>query len=64
MGAVSKNKGGPTAIHTILGWVLSGPVAGGTLSPCSTTLVTTQVLGVDTQVDTLDDTLRAFWELE
>ena len=63
-GAVSKNKGGPTAIHTRLGWVLSGPVAGGTLSPCSTTLVTTHVLRVDTQVDTLDETLRAFWELE
>ena len=26
-GAVYKNKGGPTAIQTRLGWVLSGPIA-------------------------------------
>ena len=55
---------GPTAIQTRLGWVLSGPIAGGTLSSCSTNLVMTHMLRVDTQTDTLDEGRRAFWELE
>jgi hypothetical protein len=59
-GALSKKKGGPTVIHIRLGWVLSGPVA---LSSCSTNLVSTHVPQVDTRDDTLDETLRAFWEL-
>ena len=63
-GAVSKNTGSPTAIHTKLGWVLSGPLAVGTSNPCSTNLITTHVLRVDTQVDNLGNSLRAFWELE
>ena len=36
---------GPMAIHTKLGWVLSGPVEG---FPCQATLVTTHALAVDT----------------
>ena len=63
-GAVSKSTGGPTAIHTKLGWVLSGPIAVGGSNQCSTNLITTHVLRVDTQPDPLNDQLRAFWELE
>ena len=63
-GAVSKTDGGPTAIHTKLGWILSGPIAVGSLNQCTTNLVTTHVLRVDVQPDALNDQLRAFWELE
>ena len=63
-GEVSKSICGPTAIHTKLGWVFSGPIAVGDLNQCSTNLVTTHVLRVDTQPDPLDDRLRAFWELK
>ena len=31
-GAVSKTNGGPTAIHTKMGWVLSGPIAVGSFN--------------------------------
>lgn len=63
-GAVSKTNGGPTAIHTKLGWVLSGPIAVGSLNWISTNLVTTHVLRIDAQPDPLNDRLRAFWVLE
>ena len=59
-GAVSKSTGGPTAIHTKLGWVLSGPVTVGNSNQCSMNLVTTHTL----RVDPLTGQLRAFWELE
>ena len=62
-GAVSKSTGGPTAIHTKLGWVLSGPIAVGDSNQCSTNLVTTHVLRVDAQPDPLNDQLRAFGSL-
>ena len=63
-GKTISNVDGPTAIHTKLGWVLSGPVPGEIASLCSTNLVTTHVLRVDTQPDPLDSCLKAFWELE
>ena len=63
-GAVSKSTGGPTAIHTKLGWVLSGPITVKGPNQCSTNLVTTHVLRIDAQPDPLNDQLRAFWELE
>ena len=63
-GAVSQIAGGPEAIHTKQGWVLSGPIPVGTPNLCTTNLVTTQVLRVDTQVEFLDKSLKAFWELE
>ena len=63
-GAVSKSTGGPTAIHTKLGWVLSGPIEAGGSNQCSTNLVTTHVLRANTQPDHLVDRLKAFWELE
>lgn len=63
-GAVSQVQGGPTALHTKLGWVLSGPLPVGNLKSRTTSLLTTHVLRVDTQVDALDSSLKAFWELE
>ena len=60
-GAVSKSNGGPTAIHTKMRWVLSGPIAVGGFNQCSMNLVTTHVLRVDVQPDPLNDQLRAFW---
>ena len=63
-GAICKSNGGPTAIHTKLGWVLSGPTAVECPERCSANLVTTHVLRVDMQPDPLNDQLRAFWELE
>ena len=63
-GAVFKGTNGPTAIHTKLGWILSGPTAVKGPNQCSTNLVTTHVLRIDAQPDPLNNQLRAFWELE
>lgn len=63
-GAISKSPGGPTAVHTKLGWVLSGPMAIQGMNQCSTNLIITHVLRADTQTDSLGDQMRAFWELE
>ena len=63
-GTISKGAKGPTAIHTKLGWVLSGPIAVRGPKQCSTNLVTTHVLRVDTEPDSLNDQLESFWELE
>ena len=60
---------GPTAIHTRLGWVLSGPVQG---SPparvTSVNLVITHLLRVDAfqqqTLGKLDNQLKMFWDLE
>ena len=61
-GKISRGDDGPVAVETKLGWVLSGP-APEAESTCS--LLTTHALTVDSQeVSRLDDTLRAFWELE
>ena len=63
-GAVTQITDGPTAIHTKLGWVLSGPIPVGSPELHTTNLVTTHVLRVDTEEDPLDNSLKAFWELE
>ena len=62
-GAVTPIASGPTAIQTKLGWVLSGPVQAGNPRWHTTSLVTTHVLSVDTEVS-LDSDLKTFWELE
>jgi len=67
MGGVSRGVHGPVAIHTKLGWVLSGSASTEGLTNCSTNLVTTHVLRVDAQPDesdSLGEQLRAFWDLE
>ena len=63
-GVVSKSTGGPTAIYTKLGWVLSGAVMVGNSDQCSMNLVTTHTLRVDTQPDPLTDQLGSLsrWE--
>lgn len=66
-GGVSRGVQGPVAIHTKLGWVLSGPTS--TVGPIhsSTNLVTTHVLSADAQPgdnDGLAEQLQAFWDLE
>ena len=66
---VIQAEGGPTAIHTHLGWVLSGPVCGTTdqagvvRSPTDHTMHISTMQLHDTQPD-LNKTLQAFWELE
>ena len=58
---------GPIAIHTRLGWVLSGPTSLSGLEQGSVNLVTTHVLRADTVApnsEPLNDTLKSFWELE
>ena len=63
-GNVCRSEHGATAIHTKLGWVLSGPTLA---EGCSATLVTTHILRADTQQQEsagLEEQLRSFWELE
>lgn len=48
-GGVSRGTQGPVAIHTKLGWVLSGPASAAELTHSSTNLVTTHVLRADAQ---------------
>ena len=65
-GSICKIEGGPTALHTKLGWVLSGPTAA-YHSLTSVNLVTTHVLRADAQpleTTRLDEQLQSFWELE
>ena len=52
------------AIHTKLGWVLSGPTRSRELDQCS---MNQHVLRVDTQQNnskSRDDRLRSFWDFE
>ena len=66
-GKTIRGESGPIAIHTRLGWILSGPVPSTETGRSSVSLVTTHTLRVDTQqheISNLDDTLRSFWELE
>ena len=66
-GSICKIDAGPTAIHTKLGWVLSGPTSAKGAVSCSVNFTTTHVLRVDTQTEksmSLDEQLRSFWELE
>ena len=42
--SVCKSEHGPTAIHTKLGWVLSGPMLASDHTQCLVTLITTHVL--------------------
>ena len=65
---ISKGEG-PTAVHTKLGWVLSGPIEGLSLQSTSCNLLSTHALMVDDYVQEesdriLDRTLKSFWDLE
>ena len=61
-GRISRGQNGPIAIHTTLGWVLSGPVPSMETEQSSVNLITTHTLRVDRSqlTDTLDDTLQSF----
>ena len=63
-GSVCRSEYGPTAIHTKLGWVLSGHMPATSNSRSSANLVTTHVLRVDAETAGLDEQLGSFWELE
>ena len=66
-GNICKINGGLTAVHTKLGWVLSGPVSAPGSVRCAMNLTTTHVLRTDAQMSEtvgLDARLRSFWELE
>ena len=65
-GRVVRGDSGPTAIHTHLGWVLSGPV-GGTSDNNHSNLHSSHSLHILHSSDSsssLDSSLKAFWELE
>ena len=68
MGSVCRSEKGPTAIHTKLVWVFSGPTLSSSAVLCSSTYITTShLLRVDdrpTKSTKLAEQLRAFWELE
>ena len=67
MGGLSRGAQGPVAIHTKLGWVLSGPTSAEGLRHTSTNLVTMHVPRVDAQLDEgdgLEEQLQSFWDLE
>ena len=68
-GRVTKGSGGPTAIETLFGWVLSGPVE--RVAPEETIVSfvsthSTHTLRVDAvdEEESLETGLRRFWELE
>ena len=70
-GSICRGTSGPVAVHTKLGWVLSGPSSLDEHGRCSMNLSVTQsvthVLHSEThsvEQSTLDDQLRSFWELE
>ena len=64
-GEVIQGQGGPVAINTKLGWVLSGPVAVGDTDVNTSTVMTIHTLQIGiVSEEQLDRTLRSFWELE
>ena len=48
-GSICKIEGGPTAVHTKLGWVLSRPTSARSSVTCSMHLTTTHVLRIEVQ---------------
>jgi hypothetical protein len=69
-GHVIHGDDGPTAMHTKLGWVLSGPVKGTPPdSHSNVNIGSTHVLRCSTQLTpspeaTIETNLKRFWELE
>lgn len=68
-GEVIHQHDGPTAIHTRLGWVLSGPIQGLSQQVSSVNLVSTHALMIDIyqpqeEAQGLDSQLKMFWDLE
>lgn len=65
-GETRRGEGGPIAINTTLGWVLSGPASLMRRQDATASLLTVHTLRVDDGVSNkmLDATMRSFWELE
>ena len=65
-GRLQRGADGPVAIETKLGWVLSGPVAvSGQMDELHSLVVHTLHIGAPTpEMQSLDDTMKSFWELE
>ena len=61
-----QGEGGPVAVNTTLGWILSGPADLAGHQESTMNLVSTHALRDDDGVTNkmLDTTLRSFWELE
>ena len=65
-GQVVRGDGGPTAIHTKVGWILSGPADQLGVS-VNLAVVSTHTLRIDACPEmepALDDSLKRFWDLE
>ena len=64
-GRVIRRKSGPIAIHTMVGWVLSGLINNHEVT-VNLTLTSTHALKIDTCTlePNLDNRLKQFWELE
>ncbi|XP_011407795.1 PREDICTED: uncharacterized protein LOC105311847 [Amphimedon queenslandica] len=65
-GEIIKGMRGPTASHTKLGWVLSGPLEGDENGQCSSMLITHNLITSAEPKDStsLEKLLKGFWELE
>ena len=73
-GAIKRGESGPTALQTKVGWVLSGPVQGGSvLNSTQVNFTNTHALHVDTHDQVMDESsenralerkLAKFWDLE
>ena len=65
-GRLQRGADGPVVIKMKLGWVLSGPVAvSGQMDELHNLVVHTLHIGAPTpEMQTLDDTMKSFWELE
>lgn len=70
-GCVIKGERGPTAIHTKLGWVLSGPMEDEQSDELTTTNLVSQThalkcsnLPARQPANEVSDDLKAFWDLE
>lgn len=59
---ILRGNGGPIALNTRLGWVLSGPVELAGLTTAN--LVSTHTLRIDSTDEKIDANLKTFWELE
>lgn len=73
-GAIKRGESSPTALQTKVGWVLSGPVQGGsTLNSTQVNFTNTHALRADTHDQFMDESpenralerkLAEFWDLE
>lgn len=65
-GAIRRGDNGPVAIHTSLGWVLSGMISASADQDSSLSFLVTHTLRTDAvnPTENLDEVLRSFWDLE